>query len=160
MKKNRMLLAALAALLILTASVGSALAYFTCYTLKSGERPITVRPTTTITEEFDSWTKRVSISNTGAPCFVRLIAYAGEGITLTSTDADWQQEADGYWYYRKILGTNDVTSVWNGHITGIPDAPRDGDTFNVAINYEYTPVLYREDGTPYADWTKPLTIVE
>ena len=117
MKKNRMLLLALAALLILTASVGSALAYFTCFTLKGGERPITVKPTTTITEEFDSWTKRVSISNTGAPCFVRATAYIGEDLTITFSGENWRDGGDGYWYYEKILGTNEVTSVWNGHIT-------------------------------------------
>ena len=33
---------------------------------------------------------------------------------------------------------------------------KDGLTFNVVVIYESTPVLYREDGTPYADWNAVL----
>lgn len=33
---------------------------------------------------------------------------------------------------------------------------KDGLTFNVIVIYESTPVLYREDGTPYADWNAVL----
>ena len=29
----------------------------------------------------------------------------------------------------------------------------DQGSFNVVVIYETTPVLYREDGTPYADWS-------
>ena len=28
--------------------------------------------------------------------------------------------------------------------------------FNVVVIYESTPVMYREDGTPYADWNVVL----
>ena len=34
-------------------------------------------------------------------------------------------------------------------ISGIPEGE---ESFNVAVVYETTPVQYRADGTPYADW--------
>ena len=30
------------------------------------------------------------------------------------------------------------------------------DSFNVVVVQECTPVLYTEDGTPYADWNKKI----
>ncbi len=73
-----------AAALALTAvtEVGRALAYFTAYTTASGEAALHLSfPTTTTTETVSSWTKHVTIQNTGdVDCYVRVRAFAGEDI--------------------------------------------------------------------------------
>lgn len=42
-------------------------------------------------------------------------------------------------------------------IGNIPEEElKDNLTFNVIVIYESTPVMYNEDGTPYADWNAVL----
>ena len=41
-------------------------------------------------------------------------------------------------------------------LSNIPDSAVAGDSFTVVVVYETTPVLYNEDGTPYADWSVTL----
>jgi len=49
------------------------------------------------------------------------------------------------------------TSVLSVKIENVPEADlENGTMFNVVVIYESTPVMYREDGTPYADWNVVL----
>ena len=85
MKLKKLLLPLLAAVLVLSAAVPSAMAYFTTYTRAKGGYTIRLSRTTTITEEYGDWQKSVTIQNTeGGAVFVRARAYIGEasGIQL------------------------------------------------------------------------------
>ena len=78
MNKRRLLLALLAVIMVLSVSIGSALAYFSTYTVAEGKKPIKVVPDTTIDEKVANETqKEVTVTNAGnAPCFVRATAFA------------------------------------------------------------------------------------
>lgn len=166
---------ALALTLVAGASIGSAKAYFTTFATARGGHPITVDTKSQITEQFSDWTKRIQLSNTGtAQCYVRVKAFAGSEFTLqyTCSDTKWYDGGDGYWYYSEILpvgGSTDPENTLNIKITlptvtlpdGTPGTPApDGkdftEDFNVVVIQECTAVLYREDGTPYADWSSKL----
>ena len=84
MNKRRLLLALLAVIMVLSVSIGPALAYFSTYTVAEGKKPIKVVPDTTINEDVASETlKSVTVTNAGnAPCFVRAKAFAPTGVTL------------------------------------------------------------------------------
>lgn len=191
MKKTKYFLASLAAVMILTAGVGQAMAYFTTYTEVKGTRIIRLGDETKITEELESWTKVLTISSAkgSEPVFVRArVFYSTQGTNAPSVSGDgWSttvpegteiDKADElmptppnstrYYYYDKPV-LPDVLDE-NGKIKEKRSAnelrvsienivPKDvvnGDTFNVIVVYESTPVFYKEDGTAYADWTSKL----
>lgn len=145
-----------AAALTLTAvaEVGRALAYFTAYTTASGEAAVNLSfPTTTTTETVSSWTKHVTVQNTGdVDCYVRVKAFAGEeieaGLVYTDEADKWSPGADGYYYYSDRLAPGEESSellIKIDHGEGEED-------FNVVVIQECTTVLYDEEGQPYYDW--------
>lgn len=145
-----------AAAFMLTAGVsaGQAMAYFTAYTEASGEAAVRLDfPTTTTTETVSSWTKHVTIENTGkTDCYVRVRAFAGEeiaaGLTYTDEADRWSPGADGYYYYSEILAPGEKSSELLIKI----DQKDKKEDFNVIVVQECTPVLYDEAGQPYYDW--------
>lgn len=155
---------ALAAVLLVIASVGVTYSYFTTYATAKGTIELPLSEQTTIDETVSNMTKSVTITNT-APVddptsmtvFVRVKAFSGSTYPLIyEGDASWTLGADGYYYYSEPLAPGEVTSKIDVRITGIPeDAPEDM-KFNVVVVYETTPALYRADGTPYADWSDIL----
>ena len=59
--------------------------------------------------------------------------------------------------YNEIVPGGGKTSVLSVKIENVPEADlENGTMFNVVVIYESTPVMYREDGTPYADWNVVL----
>lgn len=111
-------------LLLALLSCGSVFAYFTSQKEKVnamtfGENVITTE------EEFpepdpkpgDSVKKEVSIKNTGdVPCFVRTkILFSNNDAENVSTidinTTDWVKNADGYYYYKKIVPVEKNTSL-------------------------------------------------
>ena len=159
MKKRISILLSFALLAgILCVSVPQALAYFTTYTDAAGVKTIVLGPETEIEEpSVTDWTKTVQISNTGeAPVYVRAIAYAPEGMTLTYSGTGWTAGSDGYWYYGSIVEAGAKASDLLVKIGNVPEDAVEGDDFNVVVLYEATPVQYDEAGAAYADWT--LTI--
>ena len=65
--------------------------------------------------------------------------------------------SDGYYYYTPIVNAGETTTILKVLIGNVPEDVKEGDEFNVIVIYETTPVQYREDGTPYADWSVKLT---
>ncbi|MFR5585123.1 MAG: hypothetical protein ACLTLQ_16080 [[Clostridium] scindens] len=64
----------------------------------------------------------------------------------------WEErDSDGYWYYNDVLPAGGMTKELLAEIT-IPEDLKD--SFNVVVIQECTQVLYKDDGTPYADWSK------
>ena len=156
MKKYNWLLASLALVLVLTAGMGSAWAYFTTYVEAKGGYTIHLGDETKMIEEFQDWTKKVIISSKegSTPVYVRVKAFCGEEYALQYSDAagKWQLGADGYYYYQDILAGGLSTSELDILIKNIPMNVEIGTSFNVVVVYECTPVQNDENGNPYADW--------
>ena len=145
MKKKTTILAALAVILTLSAASGSAWAYFTTYAQA------------TVEEDFSACTKHVSIKSEpdSEPVYIRVRAFCGEAYQLVYSDASgkWSPDSDGYYYYSDVVKGGEATDVLDIKIENVPEDVKDPASFNVVVIYETTPVLYREDGTPYADWS-------
>lgn len=154
LKKGIPWLAAAALILAGGAGVQEAMAYFTTYVTAAGGHPVTLGYETEIEEDVEDMTKHIVIANTGeSDCYVRVKVFGGSQFPLTISPGEgWSQGADGYWYYDEILPVGEKTSVL---LAAIEEIPEDYEgTFNIIVVQECTPVLYDEDGSPYADWEK------
>lgn len=160
MKRRDWCLAALAFVLIFTMAGGSAWAYFTTFAEARGSYPISLGDETTVQEEFSAWTKHVTItvSEDSEPVFIRARAFCGSQYSLVYSDAGgkWTPSSDGYYYYSDPVAAGGSTDVLDIKINDVPEDVKDSASFNVVVVYETTPVLYREDGTAYADWTRKV----
>lgn len=162
MKKGYYVIAVLALAAVMTAGVGKAWAYFTSYAQAEGGYVINLSDKTEITEKFSDWTKHVAVTSDqdSAPVYIRVKAFGGNLYPLQYVPAvagDWTKgENDDYYYYNKIVRGGETTSELQIEILKIPKKPEDGDTFNVIVIYESTPVLYDGEGNPYADWNALL----
>lgn len=160
MKRNAIVLSVIALVLVLGTAIGTTWSFFTTYAETIGGLPIAFSDRTQIPpiihEDFFNWTKRVTLeSQEGAePMYVRVKAFSGSQYELVygSNDGRWTLGEDGFYYYNQVLNGGQTTSELLIRIENIPADAVDKDTFNVIVVYEYTPVLYRADGTPYADW--------
>lgn len=153
MKNKRLLLFPAAVVLVLTAFIGSAVAYFTTYAQAKGGYTIQLQDQWKPHEEFSNWTKHLQIESVGdVDCWVRAKAFApswaGE---LEYGGAGWTLGEDGWYYYDSILYAGETTPELTIKINNIPEELTVTD-FDVDVVYECTPVLYDEAGNPYADW--------
>lgn len=160
-RRQTAFLAVLGLVLLLSSSLKDSLAYFTTYTTTRGSARLTIGPRTEIEEAIERQTKQIQIENTGeTDCFVRTRIYAGSLLLLTESEvvpeggsSHWRKDADGWWYYEAILRPGEKTNVLSVKIDVTKEMMNQKiDNFNVVVVQESTPVLYREDGTPYADW--------
>ena len=158
MKKRRIVLAALAVVVVLVAAIGSSLAYFSAFVTASGTVTVGAGTTTTIEEpDVSEGTKHLVITNTGEnDCYVRAKAFAGSALTLTYSGSGWTDRGDGWYYYGEILPAGEQTSELLVTISGEEDLAEDVDSFNVIVVYEHAPVSYDENGNAFEDWN--LTI--
>lgn len=160
MKKINGLLAAAAVMLVLSAAIGSAWGYFTTFVEVRGGHTLRLGSETEIEEDFSDWTKHVSITSRpdSVPVYIRAKAFSGSGYDLIYSDAagKWTLGEDDYYYYSDILYGGQTAEELLVKIEGVPKDVMDSESFNVVVVYESTPVLYREDGTPYADWNAVL----
>ena len=91
----------------------------------------------------------MTISNTGDyDCYVRVRAFAGSAYSLQYFGENWTPGTDGYYYYNEIVPAGGSTGTLDIMIAGAVD----GQSFNVVVVQECTPVQYDEDDSPYADW--------
>lgn len=174
MRKKAMLLAILAVILVLGASVAPAWGYFTDWTEANGGLEVKLTPEPTVHEWYAKSTKHVTVGNAAdatTPVFARArvlsslpVEVAGEGWAGPVADSSGIE-----WYYFGASET-DLTEIAPGASSGDlevtitfprlksetqPDGTAAyGDQYNVIVYYEATAVEYREDGTPFADWTK------
>ena len=153
---SRMTLLAAVALVIASAgAVQTSLAYFTTYATAKGSHELALGTQTTLHEEIKDMEKHIRIENTGGiDCYVRVKVFAGSTVGLSFAADGWRQETDGYWYYNDIVAPGASSSTMVVSIKGPED--EDMETFNVVVVQECTPVLYDEDGNPYADWAMSL----
>ena len=168
MKRKHVFLAFLAAGLVLTGSIGSALAYFTTYVEARGGAVISLGDQTTVTEEFSQWTKHIRITSDAdsGPVYVRAKAFCSAyEFVYTDPSEDknkWMPGADDYYYYSDIVEGGGTTEELLIQIKDVPSTDVEQKDFNVIVIYETTPVQYDENGTPIPakdiDWNGKLDI--
>ena len=162
MKKRNLILAGIAAGMILTASVPSALAYFTTYVSAKGMKDVVLQDRTELEEpEPENWTKVITIKADAdsEPVYVRANAFAPDDYTLTFSGTGWSQGEGGWYYFSTPISKGGAAEALNVKIDKNGGFGKEdiGENFNVVVVYEYTPVLYREDTLePYADWSKSV----
>lgn len=165
------LLTAVAVMLVMSAAMGTAWAYFTTYTMARGGVVLHLGHEETVEEKFSGWQKTLNISSTAdsRPVYIRAHAFCAE-YDVTYTGDHWTTETvDGEtWAYyvpdSKTLqpGTDlaaagdELKVVINDVPVSTEDGVKDGDSFNVIVVYETTEVQYDENGEPLsstqADW--------
>ncbi len=159
--KKCLCLTAAAVMLTAGPAVGRAMAYFTANAEASGGVTLNMDFTEIIpNEEIVSKVKQISITNTGAvECYVRVKVVTGaayqELLTYEYAPEAWEQrDGDGYFYYKEIVPPEGNTDMLKAGLVNVETkALEDGlEDFNVIVVAECTPVLYAEDGSPYADW--------
>ena len=153
MNKRNAFLTALILVLILSLSIGSALAYF--YTSDDSEsaKPMDSGTKTTITETVDSkGTKIITITNSSdskQAVYVRAKAF---GTPDPTYGTEWgAPDSNGYYYYPGILEpgqSTDPTLTVQVVFPGPATADNINQVFNVIVVYEATPVMYDSDGNP------------
>ncbi|MDO5476545.1 MAG: hypothetical protein Q4F43_05460 [Eubacteriales bacterium] len=170
------LLTATAVMLVMSAMMGTAWAYFTTYATARGGHIIKLGHEEKITESFANWNKRVDITieKYSEPVYVRARGFSKYPLSYsdveqnpgaTPTNSNWVRgtgENEGWMIYTKPLmpGTdsNGAASIpakadpLYVRINNVPqtelDGVKEGDTFNVIIVYEATAVEYDENGDP------------
>lgn len=168
MKKIHGFLAVLAIVLVLSASIGAASAYFSTYADAKGGYMLHLGHETEIHEEVDGTVKSVRIQNIADaaedigqyPVFARVKVYHGSDCTVTVTGADgnWEEKEAGVYYYRLPLFANDPASPasgfdWETSVLTADVQPADpdlkaGDVIDVVISYDTVPALYTTGGAP------------
>lgn len=154
MKKKYWITGLLALVLIVFTGVKPALAYFTGTASASGGQTVKFGHETTIEEEVKDLTKTVTLTNTGeTDVYVRARAFVGEQYKLLiDGTGNWTLDKDGWLVYADPVAPNGA-AVFKVTVDNVPASMEDGDKLNVAVVYECTPVQYKADGTPYADWS-------
>lgn len=148
------ILAAIAVVCILTASIGPAYAYFTASDNAAGRHIVRLTPKPDITEpEVVDGVKHVVVTNAenAGPVFVRAKAFAGSDVALSYSGEGWSAAGD-YYEYSEIVNGGESTAELLVSFTK-EGKLEEGESYNVIVVYEATPVQYEADGTPYADWT-------
>ena len=149
MKRNKLLLTALAVILAMGVMVAPALAYFTAHTEAAGGVNLDLGSKTTIDEKVFDWGKEIVVSNEGPEsCYVRVQAFSSERLTVTP-DGDWIDGGDGWWYYNGIVDAGGSTSTLSVAIEDKKESEiKDGQIADVAIVYESMKVVYDKAGKP------------
>ncbi len=162
MKKRKLILAALALVLVACVSIGSALAYFTDYAVVKGGHPLALVPWTEITEKPTTGSKEVSITNYGeAPCWVRVKAFADGTVTnLAASGSGWSGTLPDYVTCGSVVmpgGTAPTLMV-----TFTLPSPADAETANVIVVYESVPAFIDPETGEYlaANWSESAILYE
>lgn len=168
MKRKGIVTAGLAVALVLGAAVAPATAYLTGNDEALGR--VSVGPLADqvyIEEDVEGLKKTVTLTADpkSGPVYVRMRAYTGSEHEqylryVPDDEGLWVGPDDEGWYnYAAILGPGESANGLVVELDGLPEGMllTEGDSVNVVIVYEYTPVLFDEDGEPYADWSDELS---
>ena len=149
MKKNKLLLTALAVILAMGVMVAPALAYFTAHTEAAGGIALDLGHQTTIDEDFYDWGKLVTVTNEGPEsCYVRVQAFSSGRLEVSPSGA-WTDGGDGWWYYNDVVDAGESTTVLDVAIKDKSEKELvNGQIVDVAIVYESMKVVYDENGKP------------
>ena len=170
MKKvmKRKILLVIAAVLVLSLSVGFASAYFSDHEATQGSATIQLGGQSDIVENFDTdGTKHIKIKNTGdatkgdTEVVVRVAIYGPEGMKVT-VGSNWTDKTkiDGYYYYNEILQPSKKTTTDLAAKVTVPEGMDLGDNFDIVVMQEsaqptYTYVNGRNKVVSPAGWNLP-----
>ena len=167
MKKRSIVLSVLAAFLILSLSVGSAMAYFTTYTKVTGDAPFKAGNTTRIDESYSGGIKSVTITNLSKSkeaVYVRAKVFSVVPTTLSGSG--WSNHGE-YWYYADAVAPGGKTAVLNVAIdfdnSGFKAKDHVGENVSVIVVYEaiFAPQFYADgkEMVPWdVDWTQKVLL--
>jgi len=169
MKKRTLILAVIAVVLVLSASIGSAVAYFTTYATARGGYVIYLGARTEIEERISNNRKIVQIFNRAQsdedigkyPVFVRVRAFTDSDGTLdysANAGSLWQPRNDGCWYYQKAIYAG-TSAHPEGAVTDpafivdvkVNRALKEGEQLDVVVVYDSVPAVFNADGSPDLD---------
>lgn len=158
------LLTATAVMLVMSAVMGTAWAFFSTYARAKGGITIHLGHEETVEEEFSGWQKKVSITSTAdsRPVYIRARGFCADyGLTYNSESWGDMQE-DGWVYYQKVLPPGQTADPLFVQILDVPSdrTVPDAESFNVIIVYETTEIQYAGDGSTIApedaDWNRKV----
>lgn len=157
MKNRTFWLAAAAVVLAGGIQIQNAMAYFTTHVEAKGGYEVAIEGGSSVIEEdVKNMTKYITLTNNGnCDCYVRVKVFAGSLIDISySGGKQWKlNEKDGYWYYSEIVPAGGETKTLQAKI----NVPKEyQETFDVIVVQECTPVLYKSNGAPYADWERQV----
>lgn len=170
---------AIAVMLVMSAVMGSAWAYFTTFAMAKGSVPLKLGHQEHLTEQFDNWEKVLDIESEADsnPVYLRMRAYSADYPVTYEKNDNWTDlQDDGWVYYKEVLqpgrklsdpngdGNTDDSDELHVQINDVPKSGdaglKDGKTFNVIIVYESTEAQYNADGSVIpaekADWNRPV----
>ena len=179
------LLTAAAVMLVMSAVMGSAWAYFTTYTKAKGGYVLHMGHEEHVEEGFENWNKKVSITITedSKPVYIRARGFCISDYQLIYSDSlvdaehepvneKWVPADDGWVYYTDLYkpekddaGNIKPADTLYVMINNVPKSEmegiRKGDEFNVIIVYETAEVQYDSKGNPLpvndnTVWTKTV----
>ena len=158
MKKviKRKILLVIAAVLVLSLSVGFASAYFSDYEAANGSAAVKLGGKTQIEEKWPEGNKSVAIKNIGeTEVVVRVAIYGPTGMQITKS-GKWVEQ-DGYYYYNGVLQPNELTSRDSTLIASVKEIQADlGDNFDIVVMQESKQAPYDKNGNllPMSEWFK------
>lgn len=160
------LLTAAAVMLVMSALMGTAWAYFSTYATAKGGITLHMGHEETVEEDFNSWQKVINITSTkdSRPVYIRARGFCPD-YDITYECDNWEQpEGDDWVYYQEILPPGETADPLKVQIKDVPSGEnsgiQDADSFNVIIVYETTEVQYDESGNQIApenaDWNRKI----
>ena len=160
-------LTAVAVMLVISATMGSAWAFFTTYARARGGVTLHLGHEDHINEEFKGWEKTLDITITADsnPVYLRARAYSDYDVSYSNSQ-NWTRIGD-WMYYKKTLAPgvdkngkktdNSLKAAGDELKVKINDVPKStdptlkgGETFNVIVVYESMEVQYDSDGNMIA----------
>lgn len=144
---KRTLVAILAVIMTLTASMGMTLAYFSDTDPAEGGAILLLSGKTEIEEQADEGSKTIRIKNVSRPDPVDMVARVKVVAPVEVTwnaGSGWTDGGDGWWYYTEVIPQEDSSSdlkvTW--------EIPEDSaiENYDVIVLHESAPAAYKESG--------------
>lgn len=157
MKNKKTWLAAGALALVMSVSVGGAIAYFTGHTEAEGKYEVQLdMPLTEIHEEIVDLDKHITITNTGeTECYVRAMVIYGDNAmyNVNISGTNWIEGLDGYWYYTIALAPGETTA--DELVADVTAPANEQYDFDIVVIQENTPTWFEgSNGPDYAGWDR------
>lgn len=120
--RKKVVMLIIAAILLLSVSIGVTLAYFSDYEEASGGATLKLGGETEMTEGSDSASKHIVVENTGRTDMItRVMIFDNEHMTVTlENEKDWhvtEIEGGKCYYYTKILAPGKKTSAIDAELS-------------------------------------------
>ncbi|MBR0398464.1 MAG: hypothetical protein IJI10_09380 [Eubacterium sp.] len=154
------ILMAAAVLSIATAGLGKANAYFTTYATAAGSNRISLGDETTVHEDFSSWTKTLTFTNSADSShdvYIRARAFYGdkyEDYVSYEPGEKWILGDDKEWYYfTEPVAPGEAADEFVLKVGPVPDEiAKDLNEYNVVVVYETIPAA--DASYADADWSQ------